>query len=273
MTTDAGQPEVPQDEIDAVQQSIDAEQTQDTGPQFATSEDIAAIRQLIQQQNSAVAAQVNGLASKVDTGLNAIRRDTTEAALERLNQMEQGLWETHLSRIEQAEDNAALAQEMRDYETQRTQLNQQRAGLTVQPGQPVEQAQAQAVEGSWDQVFRHVQTFGINHQDPRVDYTILVNNSYPESQRIQMFNQHLATLTVGAAATPTAAATTPVQPGPQGIVNPPREAGPAGARANFRSGDDIINAFNSDQIDKSQAVEQLRRVDPELLDSLGWGRR
>ena len=271
MTTDAGQFEAPQDEIDLVQQSIDAEQTQDPGPQFATADDLAAIRQLIQQQNANVAAQVSGLASKVDTGLNAIRRDTREEALNQIAHMEQRSRDQFLGRI--AEENPVLAQEMGSFLEAQDNAAKQRAELAAQPDQSVGQQQTQAVEGSWAQVFTHVQSFGLNHQDPRVDYNILVNEALPEAQRIQQFNQHLATLTVGAAATPTAAATTPVQPGPQGVVNPPREAGPAGARANFRSGDDIINAFNSDQIDKSQAVEQLRRVDPELLDSLGWGRR
>jgi hypothetical protein len=273
MTTDAGQPEAPQDEIDVVQKSIDAEQTQDPGPQYATSDDLAAIRQLIQQQNASVAAQVNGLASKVDTGLNAIRRDTREEALNRIAIAEQRSRDQFLGRI--AEENPELSREMKAYLEAQDSAAQQRAELAAQPDQSVGQQQTQAVDEqqAWNQVYRFVESNGISSRDSRVNYSILVDQSMTEYQRQERFIAHIDGLKVAAVTTPPTAVTTPVQPGPQGVVNPPREAGPAGARANFRSSDDIIDAYTSNQIDKSQAVEQLRRVDPELLDSLGWGRR
>jgi len=269
VSTDAGGQDIELvggDPIDVEQASLDSDQT--GGVKYATAEDISAIRQMIEQQNSTVAAQVNGLASKVDTGLNAIRRDTREESLKRIEEAEALNRERFLARIQ--DDNPTLALEMKGYLENQDTAARQRAAIATQPEEAVgDQAQSQAAQQGWNQVYGHVRSLGLNPTDQRIDYAVLTNTALSEEDRMNRFNGQLSQLIRSAApATNTAEA----QPGPQGgtIVNPPREAGPAGARANFRSGEDILDAFTANNISKAQAVESLRRVDPGLLDDLGW---
>ena len=58
----------PANEVDAAQQTLDAEQGNPATPQYATVEQIQNLEKIITSQTS-------GLQSKIDTGLNAIRRD------------------------------------------------------------------------------------------------------------------------------------------------------------------------------------------------------
>ncbi|KKL64991.1 hypothetical protein LCGC14_2159460, partial [marine sediment metagenome] len=72
------------DEITQAQQEIDAIQESPGEPQPPTMEQV---RDLIQQQGQTHSRQIAGLASKIDTGLNAVRRDTEEWAKQQVGDL------------------------------------------------------------------------------------------------------------------------------------------------------------------------------------------
>ena len=239
MQNGESQEQQPQDVLDQDQQSLDVEQGIAEEPQFVTKE---AYQQMQQAYDAKLAQQgrhLSGLESRIDTQTNAMAKQlgdmAANSARAEIERREQEL----LARIEDPDERARM-QTMLELQSLRNPQP-----VVEQPMQVAPQPQPrQATPEDWAQVQTFVQSFGVNPNDSRIQYSILTDATLTDTQRQQQFLANIGSVAANAAPAvpqgqPPQAATT---------STPTRASGPVGT--GYRNIDDVYDAFNSDQIDR-----------------------
>ena len=232
--------------LDQDQAQLDAVQ-EDPGSQTApssTTDEIRALRNLIVDQNR----QVAGLQSKVDTGLNGIRRDSEDAVRKQQEQQAvaymQSLPEEHQAAFGQ------MLQANQQYYQQNTALKDQINGT---------QEVSPEVSSEWEEVYAIPRSLGIDPQTQGIDYAAFTEPGLNESQRRDRFFASLKPLM---GATNQAPATqTQEQPAPNGVQSPPTAGTPSnGASSNMRSVEQMQSAYIEGKLSKEEYTDQLRKL-------------
>ena len=227
-----------QAQLDAVQEAPGSQPV----PADAVTDEIRALKGLIQSQNQ----QVAGLQSKVDKGLNAIRRDTEES---QRRQQEYAV-QQYLEQV--PEEHRAAFQQMAQ---QNLQLQQQLSQTQYQ--EPAQAQQQQAPSGEWEQIYSIPRSMGIDPQTPGIDYQAFTDPGLTEEQRRDRFFTSIKTVM----AAPTAPAPTPdAQEGrpQQDVQNPPTGGTPAGGvSGSLRSIEQIERAYIEDKLPFDEYKKRL----------------
>jgi hypothetical protein len=238
MQNDGNQEAQTQDALDLDQQSLDVDQGIQDAPAFVPTEQYNQMLQQQQSRNDQLQRHISGLESRMDTRANEVTKQlgdiASASARAEIERREQEL----LSGIE----DPAERDRMKTMLELQNLRNPQVAPVPEQP-QVASQPQAQqATAADWQQVQSFVQNFGVNPNDPRIQYSILTDTNLSAEQRQQQFlanvGQIAATVTPAAQQGQQQAAPTPT---------PTRASGPVGT--GYRSMDDVYDAFNSNQID------------------------
>ena len=253
MTTDNQMDPINQVEQD--QAGIDQEQqvTQDTAPALTAVQ----VQQMMSAQLGTVTSQVNGLASKLDKGLNAIRRDTQAYYELQLRQQQDQAMENALSVISDPEERAQAEQNLRKLSQQQTP--------TAMP-QPVVEEQPSVggvTQNDVAQLDAFIQTFGLNPYDARLTgvKAMALDVTQPVGQRQKVLLDTLTSLRNGqpqpaqppAASQPQSNTQPPAQQ--QQAQDPPMEA--PGRPQAINSPEDVLDAYNRDELSKDEAVKRL----------------
>jgi len=222
-----------QAQLDAVQE----ETTPQTAPTDAVTKELQALREDFSRQ-------VAGLQSKVDKGLNAIRRDTEEQTKRQqeaaIQQYTEQLPEEH------RETFRAIANQNMQY---RDQISKMETG-DVQP----EQTQ---VSTEWEPIYAIPRSMGIDPQTPGIDYEAFTDEGLTEGQRRDRFFASIKTVMSGN--------TTPETPAtPQTteqVQSPPTGGTPtSGSASNLRSEEQIQRAYIEGKLTKEQYQQRLTEV-------------
>ena len=214
----------PANEVDAAQQTLDAEQGNPATQQYATVEQIQNLEKLITSQTS-------GLQSKIDTGLNAIRRDAESRVAEQAESI----------RNQQINDLMEDLAPEQQAQLKRLWSEQQQAVQQPGAGQLTEQERADA------QTF--VRNSGVDPNDARIDYGSLVDASLSIDQRQQKF---IASVFDAKTVAQTPA---PVAQQPQ-TQSPPVEA-PAGTGNGLNNVDAVRDAYISGRLDQATYKQRM----------------
>ncbi len=242
--------------LDQDQAQLDAVQ-EDPGSQTDSSStgELRALRELIENQNKMIEnqnRQVAGLQSKIDTGLNGIRRDSEESVRKQQEQQAyaymQSLPEEHQAAFGQ------MLQANQAYYQQNAELRDQLAG-----DNGTQQAQPE-VSSEWEQVYAIPRSLGIDPQTQGIDYAAFTEPGLNESQRRDRFFASLKPLM---GATNQAPATqTQQQPASNGQVqSPPTGGTPSnGASSNMRSVEQVQTAYIEGKLSKEEYTDQLNKL-------------
>ena len=231
-----------QAQLDAVQENPGSQT--DSNP---VTDEIRALRNLIEDQNR----QVAGLQSKIDKGLNGIRRDSEDAVRKQQEQQAyaymQSLPEEHQAAFGQ------MLQANQAYYQQNAELRDQLAG-----DNGTQQAQPE-VSSEWEQVYAIPRSLGIDPQTQGIDYAAFTEPGLNESQRRDRFFASLKPLM---GATNQAPATqTQQQPALNGVQSPPTGGTPSnGASSNMRSVEQVQTAYIEGKLSKEEYTDQLNKL-------------
>ena len=226
--------------LDQDQAQLDAVQ-EETTPQAAPTDAVTKELQALREDFS---RQVAGLQSKVDKGLNAIRRDTEEKALrEQETAMRQ-----YLEQVpeEHREAFQMLANQNSQYQKQISQL---------QNGDVPEQTQE--VSSEWDQIYAIPKSMGLDPQTPGIDYAAFTDAGLTEGQRRDRFFASIKTVMSGntTSETPATPQTT------EQVQSPPTGGTPtSGSASNLRSEEQIQRAYIEGKHTKEQYQQRLTEV-------------
>ena len=222
-----------QAQLDAVQE----ETTPQTAPTDAVTKELQALREDFSRQ-------VAGLQSKVDKGLNAIRRDTEEQTKRQqeaaIQQYTEQLPEEH------RETFRAIANQNMQY---RDQISKMETG-DVQP----EQTQ---VSTEWEPIYAIPRSMGIDPQTPGIDYAAFTDEGLTEGQRRDRFFASIKTVMSGntTSETPATPQTT------EQVQSPPTGGTPtSGSASNLRSEEQIQRAYIEGKLTKEQYQQRLTEV-------------
>jgi len=222
-----------QAQLDAVQE----ETTPQTAPTDAVTKELQALREDFSRQ-------VAGLQSKVDKGLNAIRRDTEEQTKRQqeaaIQQYTEQLPEEH------RETFRAIANQNMQY---RDQISKMETG-DVQP----EQTQ---VSTEWEPIYAIPRSMGIDPQTPGIDYEAFTDEGLTEGQRRDRFFASIKTVMSGntTSGTPATPQTT------EQVQSPPTGGTPtSGSASNLRSEEQIQRAYIEGKLTKEQYQQRLTEV-------------
>jgi len=222
-----------QAQLDAVQE----ETTPQTAPTDAVTKELQALREDFSRQ-------VAGLQSKVDKGLNAIRRDTEEQTKRQqeaaIQQYTEQLPEEH------RETFRAIANQNMQY---RDQISKMETG-DVQP----EQTQ---VSTEWEPIYAIPRSMGIDPQTPGIDYEAFTDEGLTEGQRRDRFFASIKTVMSGntTSGTPATPQTT------KQVQSPPTGGTPtSGSASNLRSEEQIQRAYIEGKLTKEQYQQRLTEV-------------
>ena len=235
--------------IDQAQQEIDAEQ----GIVETTSElsQVQALQSKIAEQTEQVrqlASMVNASRGHTDRALNAIRGDFDKAVEDKINMMgERARQEQLLESID--EDQRPFFQHMMDRLDKVDNTSQTQSGQE----QVITDSDTQS---QWQQVYTMVQQMGINPQDPRVNYQLLVDTSVatPEQRQgnfMQNLTQILSSTTSPQQSQPVAQNTS---------ANPPVESMSPSSTTALRNADDIRSAYISGTITTDDYREKMGAI-------------
>jgi hypothetical protein len=224
MVTDESETsELETNEVDTAQVQLDNDLGGNAGQSYVTTAQLEELKAML-------TAETGGLQSKIDKGLNAIRRDT-EA------QQRAVTFEKLLADVPHENQEAMRA------------LWQQQAQTTGQPpelqGDEREEAQ------------RFARNAGANPSDTRIDYNSLIDPSLTVDQRQEKF-----IASVFASKAPPQAIPATAQPAAQAVQavqaagNPPIE-GAKGTGAGLNSPDALRDAFIADRIDYTTFKERM----------------
>ena len=236
--------------LDQDQAQLDAVQ-EDPNPQTDSNpvtDEIRALRNLIEDQNR----QVAGLQSKIDKGLNGIRRDSEDAVRKQQEQQAYAYMQT-LPEEHQAAFGQML-QANQAYYQQNSQLRDQLSGQVDN----TQQAQPEA-SSEWEQIYAIPRSLGIDPQTQGIDYAAFTEPGLNESQRRDRFFASLKPL-IGA--TNQAPATqAQQQPAPGQVQSPPTGGTPSnGASSNMRSIEQVQTAYIEGKLSKEEYTDQLNKL-------------
>ena len=226
--------------LDQDQAQLDAVQ-EGTTPQAAPTDAVTKELQALREDFS---RQVAGLQSKVDKGLNAIRRDTEEQT----KRQQEAAIQQYLEQIpeEHRETFRAIAnQNMQD----REELSKMET-TDIQP----EQTQ---VSTEWEPIYAIPKSFGIDPQTPGIDYAAFTDVGLTEDQRRDRFFASIKTVMGSNAPTQNTAT---VQTTEQ-VQSPPTSGTPTSSSpSNLRSEEQIQRAYIEGKLTKEQYQQRLTEV-------------
>ena len=220
-----------QAQLDAVQE----ETTPQTAPTDAVTKDLQALREEMSRQ-------VAGLQSKVDKGLNAIRRDTEEKALRE----QEAAMRQYMEQVpeEHRETFEMLANQNRQYQQQ---LSQMQNG-----NEPT-----QEVSSEWDQIYAIPKSMGLDPQTPGIDYAAFTDDGLTEGQRRDRFFASIKTVMSSNTQTDTPATPQTTEQ----VQSPPTGGTPtSGSASNLRSEEQIQRAYIEGKLTKEQYQQRLTEV-------------
>jgi membrane-associated HD superfamily phosphohydrolase len=221
-----------QAQLDAVQE----ETTPQTAPTDAVTKELQALREDFSRQ-------VAGLQSKVDKGLNAIRRDTEEQA----RQQQEAAMKQYMEQLpeEYREGFEMLANQNRQYQQQLSQ---------IQNGNEPEQPQ---VSSEWDQIYAIPRSMGLDPQTPGIDYAAFTDAGLTEDQRRDRFFASIKTVMNSNTQTETPATPQTTEQ----VQSPPTSGTPtSGSPSNLRSEEQIQRAYIEGKLTKEQYQQRLTEV-------------
>ena len=225
--------------LDQDQAQLDAVQ-EETTPQAAPTDAVTKELQALREDFS---RQVAGLQSKVDKGLNAIRRDTEEQA----RQQQETAMKQYMEQLpeEYREGFEMLANQNRQYQQQLSQ---------IQNGNEPEQPQ---VSSEWEQIYAIPRSMGLDPQTPGIDYAAFTDAGLTEGQRRDRFFASIKTVMSGntTPGTPATPQTT------EQVQSPPTGGTPtSGSASNLRSEEQIQRAYIEGKLTKEQYQQRLTEV-------------
>ena len=229
-----------QAQLDAVQEAP-APQA-DTNP---VTEELRAMREDF-------ARQVAGLQSKVDRGLNAIRRDTEEQTRREQVQMAQKYIEQMPEEYRPGVEQMLQANNAYHEENQR--LRDQVEGGEQPPEQPEQQA-----PNGWQQVYDIANSLGVDPKTPGIDYAAFTDPGLSETQRRDWFFASLRPL-MGATNQAPQSQTQQIPPQEQ-VQSPPATGTPSGgASSNMRTVEQVQSAYIEGKLSKEEYTDQLNKL-------------
>ena len=234
--------------IDQDQAQLDAvqEATPQTNSDSMTGE-IQALKELISHQNQ----QVAGLQSKIDKGLNAIRRDSEDA----VRKQQEAAAQRYIQQLPEEHQGAfnSMLQANQAYYQENQKLKEEADGVSQQPQQQPTQEQDE-----WEQVYAIPRGLGIDPNTPGIDYAAFTAPGLTENQRRDRFFASLRPLT-GATNQASNGQTTEAS-APQ-VQSPPTSGTPAGgASSNMRSVEQVQTAYIEGKLSKQEYKDQLNRL-------------
>ena len=221
-----------QAQLDAVQE----ETTPQTTPTDAVTKELQALREEMSRQ-------VAGLQSKVDKGLNAIRRDTETQA----RQQQEAAIQQYLEQIpeEHRETFRAIANQNLEY---REQLSKVETSTTPEEPQ---------VSSEWDQIYAIPRSMGLDPQTPGIDYAAFTDDGLTEGQRRDRFFASIKTVMSSNTQTETPATPQTTEQ----VQSPPTSGTPtSGSPSNLRSEEQIQRAYIEGKLTKEQYQQRLTEV-------------
>ena len=221
-----------QAQLDAVQE----ETTPQTTPTDAVTKELQALREEMSRQ-------VAGLQSKVDKGLNAIRRDTETQA----RQQQEAAIQQYLEQVpeEHRETFRAIANQNLEY---REQLSKVETSTTPEEPQ---------VSSEWDQIYAIPRSMGLDPQTPGIDYAAFTDDGLTEGQRRDRFFASIKTVMSSNAQTETPATPQTTEQ----VQSPPTGGTPtSGSASNLRSEEQIQRAYIEGKLTKEQYQQRLTEV-------------
>jgi hypothetical protein len=223
------------------EQVVEEEEQQEQVQQYLTAEQV---QQIVRNQTTTLQSELRGAIGKIDSGLNAIRRDTS-ADLDR-----------HMQALQQRGQLAAvlsnIPEENREWMEPlvQTLLAQQQA--QAPQSMPTETAQPQqASTNDWLlQVVEQVRDFGVDPADPRLNWKALLAGDE------QGFRRNLGDISRSGPASagakqPQQAQQRQGQRTQNNSENPPPVRG--GGASGYRNIDDVRSAYIEDRIDLATA--------------------
>jgi hypothetical protein len=234
------------DPIEQEQVALDAEQGGETAASVpATAEQMAQVMQVMQNQaaeNATLRSQVQGLQGKIDTGLNAIRRDTKAQAEERIKQADQQNRELHLRNV--AEQNPELSDEMRRFYSNQDLIALERAQLMSESEPQPETVPVQSNPADdMDALRVWVSNMGGNPDASGIDYQAALNPQVSVTERQNVFMRQVI------AAQPKAAQASAASNG-QATQSPPPAGGANVGKGRFTNFVQVADAFQQGIIDR-----------------------
>ena len=221
-----------QAQLDAVQE----ETTPQTTPTDAVTKELQALREEMSRQ-------VAGLQSKVDKGLNAIRRDTETQA----RQQQEAAIQQYLEQVpeEHRETFRAIANQNLEY---REQLSKVETSTTPEEPQ---------VSSEWDQIYAIPRSMGLDPQTPGIDYAAFTDDGLTEGQRRDRFFASIKTVMSSNTQTETPATPQTTEQ----VQSPPTSGTPtSGSPSNLRSEEQIQRAYIEGKLTKEEYQQRLTQV-------------
>lgn len=248
------------DEVTQDQQSMDKEQGEvNATPQYVTPDQLTNIENKLQKLES----ENRGLQGLVDNGLNAIRRDTQTWAEQQFSGMRNEMDKKALLENLDEEQMAVvtpLLNEMEELRKQNVQQAQPQTSPTQQQAAP-DQAQQQ-----WEQIYKFVESMGLDRNDPNLLYSALdPTNSLTSEQRSAQFAESIGN--AKEAAVRAKGGTPPQQPSPQqpqvqkpATVSPPVEQPGGKAAPSYKNLDDVRSAYIEGKIEKAEYQSMVQKL-------------
>ena len=221
-----------QAQLDAVQE----EPAPQTTPTDAVTKELQALREEMSRQ-------VAGLQSKVDRGLNAIRRDTEEQA----KQQQEAAIQQYLEQVpeEHRETFRAIANQNMQY---REQISKLENGTTPEEPQ---------VSSEWDQIYAIPRSMGLDPQTPGIDYAAFTDAGLTEDQRRDRFFASIKTVMSSNTQTETPATPQTTEQ----VQSPPTSGTPTSSSpSNLRSEEQIQRAYIEGKLTKEEYQQRLTQV-------------
>jgi len=252
-----------QQAVDAIsqdQESLDADQGAPAQPTAVTLEQM---QQFFHQQLQPLVSQVQGLHSKVDTGLNAVRRDVSAEAKQ--------LVDSVTADIGKRQFLASLDEDMRPMaEGLLAQVDARMPPPVAQP-QYQQPPPAAPQANAWEEVYQVVEGFGLNRHDPNVNYQALSNAALTPAQQREAFMGSIRTAIVQSAQgqqAPQPRQTPQAPVNGQQTVNPPVERGGGSSQQPLRTEYQIYDAFLANQLNSPEDPDGSQELKRRLA-SLG----
>jgi len=235
--------------LDQDQAQLDAVQ-EDPGSQTDSSpvtDEIRALRNLIEDQNR----QVAGLQSKIDKGLNGIRRDSEDAVRKQQEQQAYAYMQT----LPEEHQNAfgQMLQANQAYYQQNADLRDQLTG-----GNGTQQAQPE-VSSEWEEIYAIPRSLGVDPQTQGIDYAAFTEPGLSDTQRRDRFFASLKPLMGATNQAPATQAQQ--QPASNEVQSPPTGGTPSnGASSNMRSIEQVQTAYIEGKLSKEEYTDQLNKL-------------